>query len=289
MKKKLITATLLSVAALALVVASVLGTIAILSSSSAVSNVFTVGDVKINMFESKVNPDGVKIDANGTPIQGTNASAKPVEVDTNSYHLVPGKTYVKDPTIRITSDFESDQMYLFVKSRNQIREIEDANVNGDGESDTAHLSMRQQMENNGWVEFVQSGDGIEIVWVYGTRDADGVITPTAVTKTSKQKLKDHQVERDGAVAGEFLLCSEFTIDENVDANISRYASAKVNFTAFAVQTSGMSTGADDENIAKNAWTAIKNEYSFESGIINPVNPYDPNLKGDDAYDPVAKQ
>lgn len=269
MKKKLITATLLSVAALALVVASVLGTIAILSSSSAVSNVFTVGDVEITMFESKVNPDGQKINSNGEIIDLPETTDKNVvEVDANSYHLVPGKTYVKDPTIRILSDFESDQMYLFVKSRNQIRGIEEGNVDTSSEN----LSMRQQMIDNGWIPLIMSGDNIEIVWVYGTRGTDGVIVPTAVNKDFQQKRSGNTM----GPKGEFLLCSEFTVDKNV-ADISLYAAAKVNFTAFAVQTSGM-------NDAKTAWESIVALYPYEGGIAAPKNPY--NGSTEKPYEPV---
>jgi predicted ribosomally synthesized peptide with SipW-like signal peptide len=105
MKKKFWSAIVLTLAAVALVVSSVLVTVAYLTASSGVSNVFTVGNVSITMFETKV-------DADGEPV-------KPyTEVDANSYHLMPGKTYTKDPTIRITSKLEHDSMFLFVKSNN---------------------------------------------------------------------------------------------------------------------------------------------------------------------------
>lgn len=247
MKKKLLTAIALSIAAVALVAASILGTIAYLTASSAVSNVFTVGDVNITMFETKVDTSGVPV-------------SPKVEVDTNSYHLMPGATYTKDPTIRILSKFESDEMYLFVKSSNQIREIEAANV--ENPAADAPKSMRQQMEDNGWIQLVKSGDGIEIVWVYGTRAADGTITPTPVNPTTKQVRGDSTIGPEG----EIRLCENFTIDKNVK-NISLYGAAKVSFTAFAIQTTGLDTAAD-------AWEAIKATYPYEGGILNPVNPYD---------------
>ena len=55
MKKKLITAALLTVAAITLVVATVFTTLAFLADSSAVSNTFTVGNVGIDMKESPVD------------------------------------------------------------------------------------------------------------------------------------------------------------------------------------------------------------------------------------------
>lgn len=252
MKKKLLTATLLTLTAIVLVISTVLITIAYLTASSGVSNVFTVGNVSIIMFETKVDADGKPV----TPYQ---------EVDANSYHLIPNTTYTKDPTIRITSLLEQDEMYLFVKSSNQIRKAEDGNNGG------SKQTMRQQMEANGWVEYVMSGDGVEIVWVYGTRDtATGVITPKAVNPTTVQTRGDGEKGK----PGEIRLCEEFTIHK--DANVSLYGAASVNFTAFAIQTAGLDG-------VKPAWDGIKESYPYDCGIVNPVNPYD-NTK--DPYAPV---
>lgn len=259
MKKKLLTAMILTLAAVALVVATVFTTIAYLTASSAVSNTFTVGNVAITMFETKV-------DENGEPVDPK------TEVDNNSYHLKPSQTYVKDPTIRVLSKLKQDEMYLFVKSSNQIRTIEAANV-ADAPED-APLSMRQQMEKNGWVEFIQSGDGIEIVWVYGTRDDEGNIHPIAVNPTTVQTRGDGKT----GDPGEIQLCWEFTVDEKAD--VSLYGAAKVSFTAFAIQTSGI------DNV-KDAWFIIKETFPYEGGIVNPKNPYN-GAEGDAAYEPVAK-
>lgn len=258
MKKKLITAAVLTVAAITLVVATVFTTLAFLADSAAVSNVFTVGNVAITMFETKVGTDGEAIEPKE-------------EVDTNSYHLVPGNTYVKDPTIRITSTSAQDTMFLFVKSSNQIRGIEAGNFKDkDGNLDpSAPDTMRKQMEANGWVEYVMSKDGIDIVWVYGTRDDAGVITPLPVSKTS---LQDNGTGN----LGEFRLCQEFTIAEKAD--VSLYSAAKVTFTAFAIQKDGV-------NDTYKAWDTIKETFPYEGGIIDPVNPYD-STKG--PYDAVPK-
>lgn len=289
MKKKLLTAVVLTMCAVALVAGSVFATIAYLTSSSGVSNVFTVGKVSIDMKESKVNPDGYMVDANGNVIAKLNDAGvlvdpegnsidkatlgdKIVKIDTNSYHLLPGKNYIKDPTIYINSD---DQMYLFVKSANLIRSAEAGNYNDrvrDDNPATADtpLSMREQMEANGWVEYVRSGDGSEIVWVYGTRNKDtGVITPTAVSKGVKSEIK---------------LCESFTVHPNVDVTV--YGAAHVTFTAFAIQTTGF-TGAESSDkhaVTGAAWTAVKTSFPYQCGIVNPVNPYDTSLEGNAAYD-----
>lgn len=279
MKKKVLTASLLTLCAVALVVTSVLTTIALLTSSSGVSNVFTVGDVKISMYESKVNSKGQPVNANGEVI--AEKGGTPVKVDTNSYHLIPGETYTKDPTIYINSG-EMDDMYLFVKSTNMIRSAEAGNyrdrVRGENgkvtEDNHTPLSMREQMFAHGWVEFVRSGDGVEIVWVYGTRDANGVITPIAVNSASVQKR--HGVDAD--VAGEFRLCDDFTVYQH--AQVSLYGAASVTFTGFAIQKNGF-TGDNltGQELTKAAWDAIKGSFPYNTGIVDPVNPYS-GLNGD---------
>ena len=275
MKKKILTASLLVLCAVALVATSVLTTVALLTSSSGVSNVFTVGDVKISMYESKVNSAGKRVNATGSELGAGEAAVK---VDTNSYHLIPGQSYIKDPTIYINSG-EMDDMYLFVKSTNMIRSAEAGNYSDRTES--TPKAMREQMLANGWVEFVRSGDGVEIVWVYGTRDvATGKITPTPVNKATQQKRAD---ETFGA-AGEFLLCDSFTIYQNAD--VSLYGAASVTFTGFAIQKNGF-TGDTNEGqaLTKAAWDAINGSFPYNTGIVAPVNPYDNPTEGPavDAY------
>ena len=81
-------ALLMSLCAVLLVAASVLGTMAYLTDSKDVKNTFTVGNVSIKLDEAKVTTDG-KI------VQGADC------VQTNDYKLLPGHTYVKDPTVTV--------------------------------------------------------------------------------------------------------------------------------------------------------------------------------------------
>ena len=81
-------ALLMSLCAVLLVAASVLGTMAYLTDSKDVKNTFTVGNVSINLDEAKVNTDG-------TPVQGAD------RVKANEYKLLPGHTYTKDPTVTV--------------------------------------------------------------------------------------------------------------------------------------------------------------------------------------------
>lgn len=76
-----------------LVVASVMGTLAYLTAEDTVTNTFTVGNIQINLDETDVTKtDGSRTEAG------------------NAYHLLPGQTYVKDPTVTILA--KSDESYV---------------------------------------------------------------------------------------------------------------------------------------------------------------------------------
>ena len=91
-------ALLLTLCAILLVTASVLGTMAYLTSTDEVKNTFTVGRVKITLDEAKVNSDGKPIDENDAVVQDPAAAAR---VKENSYKLLPGHPYTKDPTVTV--------------------------------------------------------------------------------------------------------------------------------------------------------------------------------------------
>lgn len=119
--KKKVFVTVLCAAAL--VVASVLGTMAYLTSQDAVENTFTVGKVAITLDEAKVT------DA-GDPVVGAD------RVKTNTYKLIPGHEYTKDPTVHVTAG--SEDSWLFVKVVDEIAGIE------------ADTTVAAQMAANGW-------------------------------------------------------------------------------------------------------------------------------------------
>ena len=93
-------ALLLTLCAVLLVTASVLGTMAFLTSTASVENTFTVGSVKITLDEAKVTADG-------KPVEGA------ARVAENSYKLMPGHTYTKDPTIHV--DAASEDCFIRAK------------------------------------------------------------------------------------------------------------------------------------------------------------------------------
>lgn len=91
-------ALLMSLCAVLLVAASVLGTMAYLKDSKVVKNTFTVGNVAISLDEAKVDGNGNAIDKDGKIV--TNP-ADAERVPGNAYKLLPNHTYTKDPTVTV--------------------------------------------------------------------------------------------------------------------------------------------------------------------------------------------
>ena len=98
-------ALLLTLCAVLLVTASVLGTMAYLTSTDKVENTFTVGNVKITLDEAKVEADGTAV----TPAE---------RVKENNYKLLPGHTYTKDPTVTVKAGSESSYVRMKVTFNN---------------------------------------------------------------------------------------------------------------------------------------------------------------------------
>ena len=93
-------ALLLTLCAVLLVAASVLGTMAYLTSTDTVTNTFTVGKVEIKLDETDVtNPTGPRVQA-------------------NSYKLMPGTTYTKDPTVTVLKGSEDSYVRMKVTFNN---------------------------------------------------------------------------------------------------------------------------------------------------------------------------
>ena len=106
------------------------GSLAYFTDSEKAVNTFTVGKVGISLDEVDYDNDDNKAD---------NVTIGGVVRDTaNKYHLIPGQTYEKDPTVRVDAD--SDECWLFVKVENEISAIET--------KDEANTIV--QMRANGW-------------------------------------------------------------------------------------------------------------------------------------------
>lgn len=122
-------ALMLIICAALLVSATVMGTLAYLTSDDTVTNTFSIGKVEITLTEAPVGENGKKIDGD--------------RVKANKYKLYPGKEYDKDPTVFV--DANSEDCYIYVTVANGISAIE-----GD-------TTIAAQMATKGWTEIGNTG------------------------------------------------------------------------------------------------------------------------------------
>lgn len=121
-------ALLLTLCAVVLVVSTVFGTMAYLTSTDKVENTFTVGSVKIKLDELDI-----------TKADGSRTQA-------NAYHLMPGHEYIKDPTVHVNA--VSEDSWIFVKVENGIAAFEAATST----EEDGYKTIADQIKANDWTE-----------------------------------------------------------------------------------------------------------------------------------------
>jgi hypothetical protein len=217
--KKFKSTLLIVVAMLLVAVISVTATIAYLKSQTdIVENTFTVGNVKITLDEAAVNNKGQLLDKNGDVWNSEGVVDKADRVIQNIYHLVPGRTYTKDPTVHVAAN--SEDAYLFVKV--VIADGFDALLDG--------KSITQQMTDNGWVAL----NGNAGVYYYkGGQHSETVDTDGVVVKAGK----------DYKVFESFKLKSEIGTEAQDDYELLTNADDPIKIQAYAIQAEGFANAA----------------------------------------------
>ena len=240
MKKNKIALTL--VCAILLVAASVMGTLAYLTSTSeAVVNTFTVGaNVAIKLDEAKTNGAGEylkkSVDENGNVIKDddgdieyevTTVKTDAERVIANSYTLFPGHEYKKDPTVHV----QGGDCYVFIKVENIIS---DSVLDDD--------SINTQMAKNHW----KAVDAAKYPGLYVYDETTG----TTVGKTVVNK--GTASEKDLVIFEYFKIKSSATHD-----NIKNLNNTTLTINAYAVQADGFGS----MSAAKTFTTAFPTVYT----------------------------
>lgn len=203
MKSKLAKILCLVMGAILLVTGTVAVTLAYLQDlTDSVTNTMTIGKVDIDLDESKVTVYGVK--------SGT------ARVKANTYKLIPGQTYVKDPTIKVIKG--SEECYVFFGI------AIDTKLNG--VLDTTNNVIATQLNTNNWLP-LQNTDKSQVTYT----DTDGTVyniyynkNKVAANDSADQSLKTFE---------------KFSVGANADVSGADTATIKVK--AFAVQTANLST------------------------------------------------
>lgn len=205
--KKTSKALLLMLCAVLLVAASVLGTMAYLTSTDSVENTFTVGKVAITLDEAKVGDDGKAL-----------TGEKAERVDANDYHLLPGLTYDKDPMVTVLEDSESAYVKMTV-TINKANEL-DAIFANDG-ADLMKIF-------NGY-------DGT--TWIYQGNTKDTAKN----TRTYEFWYKETVAASDADVALDALFDSITVPGTITNAQLATIEGMTITVNAYAIQADGFAT------------------------------------------------
>ena len=182
--KKTTKALLMAACALALVLTTVMGTVAYLTSNDTVKNTFTVGKVKITLDETDVDEYGVAAE----PATRSN--------DGNEYKLIPGHEYIKDPIVHFAPG--SEKSYVFVEVQNGIEDYE-------SETD-GYVSIAQQIVNNEWTALGSN---------------DGVYYKVVEANTTENNI-DLKVFESFKIADDFALAEDVDVS-TINVTINAYA------------------------------------------------------------------
>ncbi len=206
-------ALVLCICTLALIVSGVFTTLAYLTSTDEVVNTFTVGNVAITLDEADVNTDG-------TPIEGA------PRVQENEYHLLPGHTYTKDPTVHIADT--SEEAYLIVT------------ITIDDNADLQTALNKYNLSNDLW-------DLLE----GSVQDDWSTLTP-AFTETEDDSSKTYYLTYKTTIDGDtddIVLFKTVTVpDEFTNDDLATLDNFKITVNAYAVQVDGLAS-------AQAAWDA----------------------------------
>lgn len=205
---------ILSVCAALLVAGSVLGTLAYLTSQDAVVNTFTVGQVDITLDETKVTPDG-------KPVDGAD------RVKENSYHLVPGQTYIKDPTLTVVKNSEEAYVRMLV-TVNCLKEL-------DGIFDTIDADIVTIFNGHNPAN-----------WIYKTETRDADKNTITYEFRYKETVKP---ENDGDLVLDALFDSITVPEAMTGTQLAAIANLTIRVEAHGIQAAGF---AD----ADEAWGAF---------------------------------
>ena len=211
MKKKILVACL----CVALAVLTIAGTtLAYLTSQETVTNTFTVGKVEIKLDEAKANADGTLV---------PNAD----RVKANSYKLIPGHTYNKDPMVTVLSGSESSYIKMTV-TFSKANEL-DAIFDPDGATLT---TIFNGYDSNNWT------------YKGNTKNA------ADNTRTYEFWYKEAVAAPDGNVALDALFDSITVPGEITNEQLATIEGMTITVNAYAIQADGFAN-------AEAAWVAFK--------------------------------
>ena len=202
-------------------VLSICVTLAFLTDAEETKNTFTIGKVNISLYETAVNDLG-------EPIEGADP------VTENVYHLLPGKTYVKDPTITVEAG--SDESYIrMLVTLNLYKEIKE--VFGDDFLPGNFVSGYDQEK-----------------WLYIGSEENIVENTITYEFRYHKKVDGFNNGKEEKMLLEPLFTSLNVPGEIEATDLQKIASLEIKVVGHAIQASGLPTPEE-------AWNAFDEQYN----------------------------
>lgn len=227
-------ALLFTFCAVLLVVASVLGTMAYLTSSETVTNTFTVG--KVGLILDETDYDESK----------TNETT-PGRDKENTYHLLPGHEYTKDPTVTVLKDSE----------KSYVRMIATITYNESADSVFGTVNSPESIAN--WLD-IKTNDW-KITGEPQTTKEDGKITRSYEFryKNVLDKVTDENGLSLSPLFTKITVPGEITNDQ-----LKELADLKIDVEAHAIQADGFQS-KDGKTAEQVAWEAFDQQVNNSQG------------------------
>ena len=237
-------ALLLSMCAVRLVAVSVFGALAYLTDKDTVTNTFTVGSVGLKLDEADVKTDGSYEADHDTRVQA------------NEYHLLPGHTYYKDPTVTVDAKSEDTYVRMMVK----VEGIESLKAAMPADKFptfyNGELFLLQNLCVNEDDELTWDND----VWKYETFHTTGTYANCYefryVGNDTENPNNGIVVKNDKATVLPDLFTHITVPGEINNVQLANLANVKIIVTAHAIQADGFDTAAE-------AWTAFDGQYNVD--------------------------
>ena len=202
----------LALCAVLMVVGTILGTVAYLQDTASIVNTFTVGNVHLKLDEAVVNEKG-------EPTGGRTETG-------NAYHLLPGETYTKDPTVTVLKGSEESYVRMMLT------------INCADELDAIFAPSGAAL-----TEIFKGYDATKWEYVGVTRGNDNTITYEFRYFETVKPQKDADLVLDA-------LFDTLTVPNTMTGEqLATIADLKITVEAHAIQATGFAN-ADD------AWTAF---------------------------------
>lgn len=227
----------ISIVALVVLVAavSVLGTLAYLTSDDQVVNTFTVGKVAITLDEAKVNANGDPVDERNEVVTDLTSAKR---VASNTYKLMPGHDYTKDPTIHVDASSED----CFIRATVTI-------TNGKAWAGIVAKYADGKIEN------IVKGTDDKLWWVSSAAlGEDGNLTITFVYKNETKAESLKRVWQSGRDSNNLVLFNQIVMPGGLtNDEIAAVANTTITVKAEAIQADGFAENSNDKDAAAAAY------------------------------------